>query len=40
MTFRNILSGKAATPKSANAFMRAISGAGHQARIAEADDKK
>jgi lipid-binding SYLF domain-containing protein len=40
MTFRNILSGKAATPKSANAFMRAISGAGHQARIAEANDKK
>jgi lipid-binding SYLF domain-containing protein len=41
MTFRNILSGKAATPKSADAFMKAVSEAGQQARIAEAiDDKK
>ncbi len=40
MTFRNILSGKAATPKSADAFMRAVSEAGHQARIAENEDKK
>jgi SH3 domain-containing YSC84-like protein 1 len=41
MKFRNILSGKAATPKSADAFMRAISEAGQQARVAEAkEDKK
>src|SRR6478735_1377996 len=41
MTFRNILSGKASTPKSADAFMKAVSDAGHQARIAEAtEDKK
>ena len=41
MKFRNILSGKAATPKSANAFMKAISEAGQQARVAEAkEDKK
>jgi SH3 domain-containing YSC84-like protein 1 len=39
MTFRNILSGKVSTPKSADAFMRAVSGAGHQAAIAEANDK-
>jgi SH3 domain-containing YSC84-like protein 1 len=35
-TFRNILSGRVATPKSAAAFMRAVSDAGQQARIAEA----
>jgi lipid-binding SYLF domain-containing protein len=41
MKFRNILSGKVATPKSADAFMKAISNAGQQARIAEArEDKK
>ena len=41
MTFRNILSGKAATPKSADAFMKAVADAGQQARIAEAaEDKK
>ena len=40
MKFRNILSGKASTPKSADAFMKAISDAGQQARIAEADEKK
>jgi SH3 domain-containing YSC84-like protein 1 len=41
MTFRNILSGKAATPRSADAFLKAVSDAGQQARIAEArDDKK
>jgi SH3 domain-containing YSC84-like protein 1 len=41
MKFRNILSGKAATPKSADAFMKAVADAGQQARIAEAaDDKK
>jgi SH3 domain-containing YSC84-like protein 1 len=40
MTFRNILSGKAATPKSADAFMRAVAEAGHQARLAENEDRK
>ena len=39
--FRNILSGKVATPKSADAFMKAVSEARQQARIAEAtEDKK
>jgi lipid-binding SYLF domain-containing protein len=39
--FRKILSGKASTPKSANAFMEAVSGVGQQAHIAEAkEDKK
>ena len=36
MSFRNILSGKVTTPGSADAFMQAVSQAGHQARIAEA----
>jgi len=41
MTFRNVLSGKVATPKSANAFMKAVSEAGEQAHIAEVNaDKK
>jgi SH3 domain-containing YSC84-like protein 1 len=41
MTFRNILSGKVSTPESAEAFVKAVSNAGQQARIAEAtDDKK
>ena len=41
MTFRNILSGKVAVPKSADAFMKAISDAGQQARIAEVkEDRK
>ncbi|MFY9560538.1 MAG: lipid-binding SYLF domain-containing protein [Terriglobales bacterium] len=41
MKFRNILSGKASTPKSAEAFMKAVSDAGQQARIAEiTQDKK
>ena len=41
MKFRTILSGKASTPKSADAFMKAVADAGQQARIAEAtDDKK
>jgi SH3 domain-containing YSC84-like protein 1 len=41
MKFRNILSGKASTPKSADAFMKAVSEAGRQAHIAEAkEDKK
>ncbi len=36
MMFRNILSGHAATPESARAFVRAVSEAGQQAHIAEA----
>jgi SH3 domain-containing YSC84-like protein 1 len=40
MTFRNILSGKASTPKSADAFIRAVSEAGHQAAVAEVNDDK
>src|SRR5438067_226379 len=35
MKFRNILSGKVSTPKSADAFMKAVADAGQQARIAE-----
>jgi len=38
--FRRILSGKVSTPQSAEAFMRAVADAGHQARIAEAKDEK
>ena len=38
--FRNVLSGRVATPQSAEAFMRAVSDASHQARIAEAKDEK
>jgi SH3 domain-containing YSC84-like protein 1 len=37
MMFRNILSGKVATPHSADAFMAAVRAAGHQARVAEAE---
>src|SRR5947199_6224858 len=41
MMFRNILSGKATTPRSADAFLKAVSDAGQQAKIAEVrDDKK
>ena len=40
MKFRNILSGKVSTPRSADAFLKAVSDAGQQARIAEAHDKK
>jgi SH3 domain-containing YSC84-like protein 1 len=40
MTFRKILSGKASTPKSADAFMKAVSEAGQQAHIAEAREGK
>jgi len=40
MRFRNILSGKVATPQSAEAFMQAVSHAGQQAKIAEANDQK
>jgi SH3 domain-containing YSC84-like protein 1 len=36
MRFRNILSGEAKTPSSSEAFVRAVSEAGHQARIADA----
>jgi SH3 domain-containing YSC84-like protein 1 len=40
-TFRNILSGKVATPASADAFLQAVADAGHQAHIAELkEDKK
>src|ERR1700674_3506029 len=41
MLFRNILSGKASTPASAEAFVKAVSAAGQQSRIAEArEDRK
>ena len=41
MMFRNILSGKATTPRSADAFLKAVSEAGQQAKIAEIrEDKK
>src|SRR5579862_3778801 len=40
MMFRNILSGRVPTPKSADAFLRAVSEAGHQAAVAEVNDKK
>src|ERR1700719_1271861 len=38
MMFRNILSGRVSTPRSADAFVRAVSDAGQQARIAEATE--
>lgn len=38
MMFRNILSGRVSTPRSADAFVRAVSDAGQQARIAEANE--
>jgi len=41
VTFRTILSGKASTPASADAFLKAVSEAGQQARVAETkEDKK
>src|ERR1700747_877676 len=41
VAFRKVLSGQVATPKSADAFMKAVSEARQQARIAEAtEDKK
>jgi lipid-binding SYLF domain-containing protein len=40
MTFRNILSGKATTPRSADAFLKAVSDAGQQAHIAELQEDK
>jgi len=36
MMFRNILSGKVTTPRSADAFLKAVSEAGQQAKVAEA----
>jgi lipid-binding SYLF domain-containing protein len=40
MMFRNILSGKASTPASAEAFVRAVADAGHQAHVAELNEDK
>jgi len=41
MMFRNILSGKATTPRSADSFLKAVYEAGQQAKIAEAkEDQK
>src|ERR1700688_2891395 len=40
MSFRNILSGRASTPRSADAFVRAVSEAGQQSRIAEANEDR
>jgi len=40
MAFRTILSGKTTTPASTSAFVKAVSAAGQQARIAEVKDKK
>jgi len=40
MMFRNILSGKASTPRSADAFVKAVSEAGHQAHLAEAREDR
>jgi len=40
MMFRDILSGKASTPKIADAFIKAVSDAGQQASIAEANEEK
>jgi lipid-binding SYLF domain-containing protein len=40
MEFRTILSGKASTPRSADAFIKAVATAGQQAKIAELKDNK
>ena len=40
MLFRSILSGKVATPRSADAFLKAVSDAGQKAKIAEAKQDK
>ena len=40
MLFRSILSGKVSTPKSALAFVKAVSDAGQQARVAEVNEDK
>jgi lipid-binding SYLF domain-containing protein len=39
-TFRNILSGKVSTPRSGEAFVKAVSRAGEQARVAEVKEDK
>jgi lipid-binding SYLF domain-containing protein len=40
LEFRNVLSGKVATPRSANTFIKAVSDAGQQAKIAQIDEVK
>jgi lipid-binding SYLF domain-containing protein len=40
MSFRNVLSGKATTPGSAEALVHAVSDAGHQAHVAELKEEK
>jgi SH3 domain-containing YSC84-like protein 1 len=40
MRFRSILSGKVATPASADAFLKAVADAGHQAHVAETSENK
>src|SRR5271165_6521357 len=40
MRFRSILSGRVPTPASGNAFLRAVSEAGHQAHVAEAREDR
>jgi lipid-binding SYLF domain-containing protein len=40
INFRNILSGKVSTPRSGDAFMKALSDAGQQAHIAEVNEDK
>src|ERR1700731_4801258 len=40
MEFRSILSGKASTPRSADAFIRAVSEAGQQAHVAKVEEDK
>ena len=40
MMFRSILSGRASSPRSAAAFMKAVSEAGQQARVAEATENR
>jgi hypothetical protein len=40
MTFHTILSGKASTPKTADAFIKAVTEASHQAAIAEVKEDK
>jgi len=40
MLFRKILSGKAKTPASADAFMKAVADAGHQSHVAEVNEDK
>jgi SH3 domain-containing YSC84-like protein 1 len=40
MLFRSILSGKVATPRSADAFLKAVSEAGEKARVADAKEDR